>query len=299
MGVFSNIVNEKYSKACKQVESNLNFSSNLLFQSFYSIAINAFKWKNLPENVLEFLPEEYLIFAGRMGFFRRRSEYKMLSIFPTGTLLENGEYTSYNAIAKNGEQYLLSRDEVSICYNNSLQLPTISIIEEWASRAGYSLSAVDSSLLRAITPDIVAVDNKEILDSLTTMWDKEKKLIPYNITANENFLDENKFKRIAMYDSRERNVLEQWEVFEKYRGFFQNLYGVYSIGVRKNERLTTSEATGNTDNVRYSFYDDMLYNRQSFCEDVKKRFNYDLQVETNRSIPVTKEEIEEQQEEEK
>ena len=299
MGVFSNIVNEKYSKACKQVESNLNFSSNLLFQSFYSIAINAFKWKNLPENVLEFLPEEYLIFAGRMGFFRRRSEYKMLPIFPTGTLLENGEYTSYNAIAKNGEQYLLSRDEVSICYNNSLQLPTISIIEEWASRAGYSLSAVDSSLLRAITPDIVAVDNKEILDSLTTMWDKEKKLIPYNITANENFLDENKFKRIAMYDSRERNVLEQWEVFEKYRGFFQNLYGVYSIGVRKNERLTTSEATGNTDNVRYSFYDDMLYNRQSFCEDVKKRFNYDLQVETNRSIPVTKEEIEEQQEEEK
>lgn len=299
MGVFSNIVNEKYSKACKQVESNLNFSSNLLFQSFYSIAINAFKWKNLPENVLEFLPEEYLIFAGRMGFFRRRSEYKMLPIFPTGTLLENGEYTSYNAIAKNGEQYLLSRDEISICYNNSLQLPTISIIEEWANRAGYSLSAVDSSLLRAITPDIVAVDNKEILDSLTTMWDKEKKLIPYNITANENFLDENKFKRIAMYDSRERNVLEQWEVFEKYRGFFQNLYGVYSIGVRKNERLTTSEATGNTDNVRYSFYDDMLYNRQSFCEDVKKRFNYDLQVETNRSIPVTKEEIEEQQEEEK
>lgn len=299
MGVFSNIVNEKYRDACKQVESNLKFSSNLLFQSFYSIAINAFKWKNLPENVLEFLPEEYLIFAGRMGFFVIDNEYKMLPIFPCGTLLENGEYTNYNAISKNGNQYFLSRDNVSICYNNSLQLPTISIIEEWANRAGYSLSAVDSSLLRAIAPDIVAVDSKEILDSLTTMWNKEKKLIPYNITANENFLDENKFKRIAMYDSRERNVLEQWEVFEKYRGFFQNLYGVYSIGVRKNERLTTSEATGNTDNVRYSFYDDMLYNRQSFCEDVKKRFNYDLQVETNRSIPVTKEEIEEQQEEEK
>lgn len=296
MGVFSNIVNEKYSKACKQVESNLRFSSNLLFQSFYSIAINAFKWKNLPENVLEFLPEEYLIYAGRMGFFKNKNEYKMLPIFPNGTLLENGEYTSYNAIAKNGNQYLLGKEEVSICYNNSLQLPTISIIEEWAKRAGYSLSAVDSSLLRAITPDIVAVDNKEILDSLTNIWEKEKKLIPYNITANENFLDENKFKRIAMYDSRERNVLEQWEVFEKYRGFFQNLYGVYSIGVRKNERLTTSEATGNMDNVRYSFYDDMLYNRQSFCEDVKKRFNYELDVETNRSIPVTKEEIENKEE---
>lgn len=299
MGVFSNIVNEKYKNACEQVKSDLGFSSNLLFQSFYSIAINAFKWNNLPKDVLEFLPEEYLIYAGRIGFFKANDTFKILPIFPLGTLLENGEYTKYNAIAKNGDQYYIDRKDISICYNNSLQLPTIQIIAEWAERAGYSLSAVDSSLLRAITPDIVAVDNKETLDSLTSLWSKEKKLIPYNITANENFLDENKFKRIGMYDARERNVLDQWEVFEKYRGFFQNLFGVYSIGIRKNERLTTSEATGNTDNVRYSFYDDMFYNRQSFCEDVKKRFNYDLQVETNRSIPVTKEEIKEQQEVEK
>ena len=295
MSVYSNGIADTYKAACEKVQQDLKINSGTIFTSFYSIAINAFQWSNLPSGVLRFLPEEYLMFAARLGFFKYNGEFKMLPVFPSGTLLENGEYTDYIATAKNGNQYHIKRDELCICYSNSLVLPTIGIINEWAERCGYALSAVDNMLAKSIMPDVIGTRDKDALASLTKFWDKDNKLVPFVVSQNEALFN-NETVRVPLFDSREKDVLAQWEIFEKYRNFFFNLFGVFSVGIQKNERLTKRESEGNSDNVRYSLYDDMYYNRLSFAKDVYERFGYKLEVKKNREIAVTQEEIEKERE---
>lgn len=291
MSVFKNVVSDEYTNAMNAVIAQYSANKGFHDLSFYLIANSAFLWENLPKDCLRYLPEEFLIYWGRFAFWKEGEEYKLFPCYPAGQLLPNGEYSKYTCVSKNGKTWIKDNADVEICFCNSLKMPTISLIRQWSEKCGYSLQTVDTMLQRSMNADIVVCKSKAQQDAISEVInDKDSNLVSYR-TLNTEGYEEDTPEKLSLYDDREKNVLALWEIYQKYKGSFFNLYGIYTVGINKSERLTESESKGNSDSVRYSLYSDMYENRLDFCRRVKEHFGVDIQCIKNRSIPVTPEEV--------
>ena len=291
MSTYHNVVAENYDEKMKELLQQVSANRGMHTMSFYLLANNAFEWSGLPKETLKFLPEEFLIYWGRFAYFKEGENMMLLPCYPAGALKENGEYTQYVCIAKNGKNYRKNYEDIEICFGNSMKLPTYAFICEWAEKCGYALSTVDSMLERAMYPDIVACKDKASLDAISETLDKQKNLVPFRAMNTEGFGDSVP-QRLTMFDNREKDVLSLWETYQKYKSNFLNYYGIFTVGINKNERLTESESKGNQDSVRYQMYADMYMNRLDFIERAKAHFgDTGISVKKNRSIAVTDEEM--------
>ena len=89
-------------------------------------------------------------------------------------------------------------------------------------------------------------------------------------------------QRAPVFDNRETDVLSLWDVFSRYDRMFYRTFGISTVGIQKNERLTEAESTGEEEMTRYTLFQDMYNCRMDGIEQVKKKFNYDLSIEVMR-----------------
>lgn len=293
MSVYKNIWQNQIQEKYAEIESNVNKNNGTIFTMFYSVANTAFDWRNLPKGTLPFLPEEFLTYWAQIAYFiDDNGEAKIYPAFPSGKLLENGLYDSYTIIAKNGKQWQRKLSEIELCFCNSLRLPGIVILKEMVNKCSYALSCVDSTLERAMLGDILSCSSKEQLESVLALYDKEKSLAPFKVTANDGFKNDG-VKRVPMFDGRERDIMAQWEVFTRYKNVYLTLYGVFNIEQQKGARLTEAESKGNEDIVRYSMMSDMWMQRKDFMKRVVNHFAHNLDIVPNRSVTIDGEDLEE------
>ena len=285
MSVYHNLFTEKVKENIKNNELLSEQNEYVIYSSFYSVAVSAFNWKNLPKDILIHLPEEFLTFWGMLAFFKDdNGEYKIYPCYPCGILQQNGLYDRYTIISKNGDNWVREAKDVEICLCNSLRLPTIGIIREMTKKTSYALSSVDKAIRKAAFGNLFACKNQEQVDALTELLDNYdvKSLSPFHVTLSEGF-NKDEIKSFSIFDNRENDITSLWEVFIRYKNYFYSMFGVYNIEQTKGERLTEAESKGNQDLVRYTLLDDMYRHRKDFCDRVKSHFNYDLQVEVNRT----------------
>ena len=62
------------------------------------------------------------------------------------------------------------------------------------------------------------------------------------------------------------------------------MFGINNVEVQKRERLTQAEGSGNDEYVRYTLLWDLFDNRRTFVDNVKEKFNHELEFELNRDI---------------
>lgn len=295
MGVYQNVTAGEYSAKMKEIQLELNANTCDHIFSFYLLANNAFLWDNLPEDCLKFLPEEYLIYWGRFAYWQEGEKEFLYPCYPAGALLENGEYAEYTCVAKNGKVWRKKKEDIEICFANSMRIPLFGFIKQWADKCGFALSSIDAMLERAIYPDIIACKNKGQLDAISeSMRDKNGKLLPFK-AMNVDGYEKQVPAKIPLFDNREKDVISLWEIYQKYKSNFMNFYGVFTVGINKNERLTENESKGNMDAVRYSMFSDFYTCRLDFVDRVKKHFGKEIICIKNRSIPVTPDEIKEEE----
>lgn len=280
MSVFHNIYKQNIEDKYAQIKKETQASFFTIWQSYISTVISTFNWKNLPKDVLIRQPEEALCYWGRIGFFKEGEEYKIFPAYPSGELLENGKYSKYYMVARNGKQYMRDYDDVEICYNNFNIIPSIFLINELANKSAYALQSVDVSLERAMQPPILTVENEAQFKVLSEALDKEKNKMPFRITYSE--MVEGKTGLHHIFDNRANDVLALWDVYVRYRNLFYTTFGINNVEIQKRERLTEAEGSGNDEITRYTLLFDMYEQRTDFCKRVKEKFGYNLEVEINR-----------------
>lgn len=282
MSTYHNIYEENIQKENANLLIDKRQNDSFLLINFFNTVISSFTWQNLPKTILKRMPEEQLCFSGRTAFFiDDNGEYKIYPCFMSGALLENGEYESYQIIARNGKTWQRKREDIEICYNNSLCVPSAPSIFTLADQASYALRAVRSSLRRSMLPKVITGNTNEALSALSDMLDDELNLKPFRVAFN-SAISKNENEVIDFFDNSKEDVLAKWDVFVRYRNLFYTTFGINNIEIMKKERLTESEGSGNDEITRYTLLNDMISCRQDFCDRVKERFNYDLSFEVNR-----------------
>ena len=282
MSVFHNLYETKLNDALKEVKTNKYATMSTIFNSYYTTVVSTFSWKNLPKKVLLFLPEEYLCYWGMIAFFKDdKNEYNILPCWGSGKLLENGEYSEYSMVAKNGKTYTRKREDIALCYDNCMKIPSIIMIRELSSKSSKALRAVDASLRKATMPAILSAKDEIDMATISDMYDEEKEDLPFRVT-NSNSLKNDNITKYSIYDNREIDILAQWDVYVRYRNLFYTMNGVNNVEVQKKERLTEAEGSGNDEITRYTLLKDKYRLRLGWVKEIKEKFSYDMEFELNR-----------------
>lgn len=284
MSVFHNIYQDKLKEKYEEIKQNDLSTSLSIKSNYFSTAQNTFSWGNLPETVLPFLPEEYMLYWESMAFFKDDEEkYKIYPCFPAGSLLENGQYEEYTIIAKNGKQWRRNIKDIEICYNNSLRIPSAILIEEYAKNTSDAFRAVRNALERSMKPPIISCTNESEAKMLTEMYSKKGSELPFRITFSESFKNGN-INLVKFFDNREYDVISLWDVATRNNHFFYSIFGISLVDISKKERLTEAEGSSNDEITRYTLLQSMYNCRKDFVERVEKHFNYKLELQLNRDM---------------
>lgn len=280
--VFHNIYTEKITKATQNVFEENYSTSSALYLMYLSTVINTFTWKNLPKTVLPFAPETSLCYWGLYGAFKDNGELKMFPAYPSGELLENGEFSKYILIARNGKTFERSREEIALCYNNSLRIPSLPFINEFAEKSNNALRAVDCALERVLIPPIIECETEEDMKRISDLYDRTKNQLPFRLTFRDNGFGAQGSKINEVFDSRKYDVIAMWDVYVRYRNLFYTTFGINNVEIQKRERLTEAEGSGNDEITRYTFLNDMYNRRLDFKKEVEEKFSHSLDIELNR-----------------
>ena len=282
MSVFHNLYSDSFQKYDEQIQQQDDTSKYVFFTNYLTSLLNTFRWggkdfPKLPRN----LHEQFLQRSGCTGGFMDGDKFKIFPIFPTGKLLEDGLFSSYVAVAVDGKQYDLNLEDVEICFNNCNGLGYINQVAYFASKTSDSILAVDSALMKAITPSVIACNDEGQLNVISSMLDKIKNLKPFRALVRSKF-DKDGLQRVSAFDNRENDILALWDVYARYRNLYYTTFGTNNVEITKRERLTEAEGKGNDEIVRYSLLDDMYHNRLDFCKRVKEHFGKEITCELRR-----------------
>lgn len=283
MSVFHNLYQSKMDEIYKNVQDNKYKTTYTIWHNYYSTVTSTFSWRNLPKTTLSFLPEEYLCYWGLIGFFKDdNGDFRILPCYGAGALLETGEYSEYVLISKNGVTYRRKREELALCYNNNLRVPSIIMINELSKKSAYALRAVDASLKKAILPSIIYAPDEQAMSTLADMYDEDKEMMPFRLTMNKSLKGDKDITVKSIYDNREIDIISQWDVYVRYRNLFYTTFGINNVEIQKRERLTEAEGSGNDEITRYTLLKEMYDRRTDFVNEIKEKFDYDMPFELNR-----------------
>ena len=279
--VFHNVYLDKYEETQRQ-ESYERFSvSQRVLLTYIDAVISSFKWKGV-DKLPFFMPERFLLYSGRVGVFEYEGTPVLYPIYPAGSLMDDGEYSAYTAIFPNGKSIRLNREDVAIIFGNSLKLPLYGIVQDFANKSSFALCAVDSALKRAIIPPMISVDSDEQLKTMLECESPEKLLKTIAVLYNKGTYGDKGVQRVNIFDNRETDVLSLWDVFSRYDRMFYRTFGVSTVGIQKNERLTEAESTGEEEMTRYTIFQDMYNCRKIGIEEANERFGTNIEIEIMR-----------------
>lgn len=284
MSVFQNLYERRIAEIRETEKAEFNATRFTVWFNYYESLISSFKWKNLPKNTLPFQPEEYLAYAGMLAFFYDGDTPKIFPCYGSGSLLENGMYNRYTAIARNGKTWDLPLEDVEICFNNSLRLPSVLLVNEFAEKSTLALNSVDKALIRASMPKIIPASDETDMARITETLARENVTAVAKVAVLSKFAREN-INPVSLFNATADDVLGLWDVFVRYRNLFYTSFGINNVEIQKRERLTEAEGASNSEITRYGLISDMFVSRRDFCERVKAHFGYDLGVDLNRDTP--------------
>ena len=282
MSVFKNIYTDGLEKYNVVKEFDNLHREFQLVDIYLTALCSSFKWQNCPKGNIPFTNEPRLQLSGRLAVFKDDSgNVQIHPCYPSGYLLPNGEYERYTIIARNGDQWIRKYDEIAIIFNNSFKLPYYSLVTQLADKSTKALIAVDAALERAATPPVLECDTDEALKTAIEVLGADKNRA-FFVKKKQGGYGESSMTRVSSFDNRETDILSLWDVFSRYDRFFYRTFGISTVGIQKNERLTKAESTGEEEMTRYSLFEDMWERRKEGIEQANEMFGTEISIEINR-----------------
>lgn len=255
-----------------------NLTFKVLYDKFKLIAMNEFKWSNLPNGIMERHIERALFADGLAIFYQPPNlSYVCLQAQELAEYDVQHEPLYYNAVGF-GHIERVHRDNCVIIENNMLRIPTEQFIMFYVNKLYEAERTMDVNVKANKSPVIMLCDDKDVF-SLKTIFRKidgnepaiyaDKKLNPDSMSV----LDlKAKFLGNELMDYK-RSVESELLTF----------LGINNTPVDKKERLITDEAESNNQLID-SFFELQFEARQRACEDINKKYGLDISVERRNNV---------------
>ena len=277
--VVENILNAK--PCVRNINSDrLNRNTfNDYFNRLFELAINMFKWENLPETVDERFLELALCEKGYCLYFNDDIMGNLAL-----TCMIGGELDVYRiptrriAFAVNGYQAERTNKDSVLIFNNYLHTPTMQTISLYAERLTAIERAIDVNVNAQKTPIAILTDEKQ-KRTVEEIYRKYEGNAPVIIGAKNLDLDSVKALTTgAPYVADKLNILKR-QIWNEALTFF----GIENANTEKRERLVSDEITSNLGGVQAQRYV-MLNAREQAADKINRMFGTNISVKFRQDI---------------
>lgn len=247
----------------------------LTFDKYKLIAMNQYKWNNLPNGICERYIERELFSEGKAIFFKRENGGLMCLKCSDGNGINvYGEPNWYwaNGVGTNN-QFRIHKDNCVIIENNMLRMPTEPFVMFYANKILEAERTMDVNVKANKAPVVFACDQKQLL-SFKALFSKVDGNEPAVFTDKGLDLD-----TIAVFDTKAKFLCNDLMEYKKaVENELLTFLGQNNIPIEKKERLITDEAQSNNQLIS-SFFELGLEARKRACEAINEMFNTNITVE--------------------
>ena len=246
------------------------------FYRITEIAVNGFRWKNLPEEVDERFLEMILAFNGKAIFFRDETVgYAALE------MSSEGEYDIYNipsrrcAFGYNGYFNAdLDENNSVIIYNNYTRTPEILTIRLYAQRLAEIDRAIDINIRTQKTTKILKCAEEERL-TYQNLLKKYDGGTPF-ILGSKNLATLGDIETLDLTTPyiADKLQVQKRQVFNEVLTYF----GIENANTEKRERMVTDEITSNMGGVAIS-RNSRMNARKKAAKEINRIFGTNIEVE--------------------
>lgn len=275
----------------KVVNSQLsNFKTYLNYRDkMVALAMNVFKYKGIPNFIDMSVVNYNLVTTGSVAFFVDEEMGLMaLPYVAVGQYDFYGRPTKIRVIPKFGTYNReLNSDEFVIMYDNDAHISLYPNILASAERLALIKRTIDINIRQQQTPRFYKTseeNKKTIKDLVDEIEANVSTIITYE---NINVDDVECVLSPAPYVSDKLNQ----EKHEEYSEFL-DLIGIANVSINKKERVLKDEiltSMGGTIASRYGRFE----SRRKALEEIKEKFNIDIEVEFYDGLPTTIESVDE------
>lgn len=251
------------------------------------IAMNMFRWNNLPNSMSERYLEETYFFMGCAGIVDLTglasmglvNPYELPAIYnsriaPGGELLAYNDYSHYNAYFNNGDTYIVPNEWCVFGRNNYFRTPTCQYVEYYARKIAKIEMTIDQNVDAQKTQFIVKTTDAQKL-TMTNLYKKYRDfediiIVDKNLDAeNSLFVLPTKAEYVAddLFDLKTRYINE-----------LMTFLGINNANTSKRERVITSETDSNNELINLSA-ETMLNSRRQACEEANRKFGLNISCE--------------------
>lgn len=269
-------------KKNKTVYENLR-CYNIWFDRLSNIIINSFKWSGMEEtdedNLTSRIIERTLFNYGYGIFTTWEGKMIFLPAAVSGDLNIYFEPTKYQVFGNDVVIPNVNLENNSVlCRNAISKLPTLSIVEYYAEKFTDIQRAQDVNLFQSKLQLMVETSPDTVLSFKNAISEVDaNNLVVYgnkDLINGIRSIDPKINYNIDKYTQYKKEVLNE----------FLQTFGFKNIGVAKNERLTSEEASS-SDQITYDGYAGaMLEMRKEACKRIKYIFGKDYNVELRRNV---------------
>lgn len=270
-----------YSAESAALQNKITY--DLFYSRLAEIAINRFKWNNLPEGEpgisIRYL-ELALFTQGKAALF-----YDDVIASPLGlkcsTLSDFDVYGNpYNitAYGYNGYTVNLNMSNSVIVYNNYLRSPSFPLVDLYAKQLTEIQRAIDTNTILQKYPGLAITDDKQRLsiENLLLKWQTNVPII-----IGTKAIDPQQFQYI---DFKTPFVADKLQILKRQVwNEALTFLGIYNANTEKRERMIDSEITSNLGGVNASRLTGLAARREA-CEACKKLFGWNISVEFNEEL---------------
>jgi hypothetical protein len=253
---------------------------NFYFKKFKRLLMAMFKWNNLPDNISSRFIEDKLFYNGLLIFFKSKTLgfHVVTQATPIG-LNAYEEPTGYRAYAVNGLNEQVLPSECVAIWNDLFIEPNINNVNFFAKRLSNIIKTFDCNLEQLKNPYLIACPESQKETARQAMKQKTNGE-PY-IFVNDNF---GEMVKINVFDLHAQNHTKELEdVKHSIENEALTFFGINNVNVVKRERLTTSEADQNDEQILFN-KNSMLEARKKACKEIKEKFGIDVTVEISKDI---------------
>lgn len=250
------------------------------FYRMYNLAMNVFRWENLPDTVSARFLEQTLFWWGYALYFRDEVAGDVVTKCTLG-----GKYDIYgvpmerNPYTISGVHFGMKDKLNSVLIPNNYQYrSTAGTVQLYAKRLYNIQRAIDVNVRQQKTPKIVLANEQQRLTMLN-LFEQYDGNVPF--IFGDSMMDLDSIKSIDTSSSYlvDKLELEKHTVWNEFLSFI----GVENSNQDKKERLVSAEVGSNYGYIEAE-RNVMLNAREIACEEINKMFGVNVSIKFNSEL---------------